>query len=321
MLELKDYLHAVLGISIQLEPISLDEQAGLPLFIRQMYVLYQAELFGRKIIFLQRKNIQSLTAQKLRKHGEIIEKALKLPVVFVLPFIESYNRKRLIQKQVAFVIPGKQLFIPQLLIDLKEFRQTIHKQQEKLLPAAQCLFLYHLLKENIKTYNLKAIAEKLHYAKMTITRAAKNLEEKDIATIEGKKEKRIIFGGDRKELWKKALPFLQSPVKKVYFLENLPQENFVYRASFSALSHYTDLAEGDKIYFAVSQQDFKMLKKKHIQIVPSGEADVHFEVWKYAPGVLAENRVVDPLSLYLSLKDRQDERVRKALHSLLDRVW
>ncbi|WP_456409076.1 MarR family transcriptional regulator [Caldithrix abyssi] len=321
MQELKDYLHTVLGISIQLKPISLDEQTDLPLFIRQMYALYQAELFGRQTILLERRNVEPITAYQLRKHSEMLEKTFNCPVVFVLPNIESYNRKRLIQKQVAFVIPGKQLFIPQLLIDLRDFRQSAQQQWEKLLPAAQCLFLYHLLKEPIETNNLKEIAEKLHYTKMTVTRAAKNLQEKGIATIEGKKEKRIIFGGEKKELWKKALPFLQSPVKKVYFLEHPPQEDFVYRASFSALSHYTNLADTDKAYFAVSQKDFETLKKKQIQIVHSNEADVHLEVWKYAPGVLAKGRVVDPLSLYLSLKNQQDERVQKALDTLLEKVW
>ena len=36
------------------------------------------------------------------------------------------------------------------------------------------------------------------------------------------------------------------------------------------------------------------------------------------PGNLAENRFVDPLSLYLSLIDNEDERVRKELKNSLD---
>ncbi|MHB2154248.1 hypothetical protein ACX8XN_07615 [Calditrichota bacterium GD2] len=39
----------------------------------------------------------------------------------------------------------------------------MHKQREKLFPAAQSLLLDHLLKENIVTYNPKAIADILHY--------------------------------------------------------------------------------------------------------------------------------------------------------------
>ncbi|NOX87542.1 MAG: MarR family transcriptional regulator [Calditrichaeota bacterium] len=318
----EQYLNEILGISVRLKPVPEREQTALPFFLKHLYTFKKGKLFGREIIFLEEKNDEHLTAAQLRKHSEIVEMAFNRPVVFILPAIESYNRKRLIQKQVAFVIPGKQLFIPQLLIDLREFQQTASKQREKFLPAAQCLFFYHLLKENLEPLNFKTIARKLGYTQMTVTRAAKVLERNGIATIKGTKEKYIVFGTDKKKLWEKALPLLQTPVKKVYFLEQPPQTNVVYRASFSALAHYTNLAEGNKKYFAVSQNDFGTLKmKKQIQVVPSSEADVHLEVWKYAPGVLTKDRVVDPLSLFLSLKNQEDERVQKALDALLEQVW
>ena len=143
----------------------------------------------------------------------MVEKAFNRPVVFVLPVLESYNRKRLIQKQVAFIIPGKQLFIPQLLIDLRDFRQPEQRHGEKFLPAAQCLLLFHLLKENTTGLNLKAIAEKIGYTQTTITRAARDLVEKNMINIEGTKEKKIVWQSDKKALWQKARPILQSPVK------------------------------------------------------------------------------------------------------------
>ena len=314
------YLHEITGTPVSLNRVPLKKGVDLPLFMKRLYAFKKGTLFGREIIFLEKTNGEHLTADQLRKHGEIVEKALNSPVVFILPFLEAYNRKRLIQKKVAFVVPGKQLFIPQLLIDLKEVRRPEQNHNGKLMPAAQCLLLFHLLKENIEPLNLKAVAEKLGYAQMTVTRAARMLEEKKLAVIEGARGKRIVFGQDKKALWQNALPLLQTPVKKVYFLEQPPQTDVTYHASFSALARYTDLAEGDKQYFAVSQKDFETLKKQ-IQIVPSNEADVHLEVWKYAPGVLAKDRFVDPLSLFLSLKDQEDERVQKALETLLEQVW
>jgi len=322
---IEHYLQEILSVKVRLTLASLKDNLkdnfDFPLFVKQLYTFWKGTLFGREIIFLEKKSTEHLTAKQLCKHAEMIEGIVNRPVVFILPSIEAYNRKRLIQKRVAFVIPGKQLFIPQLLIDLREFRQPAPQKKEKLLPAAQCLLFYHLLKENLEQFNLKTIAKKLGYTQMTVTRAVKVLEENNLAVIEGTKEKRIVFGQDKKALWQTALPLLQTPVKKVYFLEHLPQSDFVYRASFSALAYYTDLAEGETKYFAVSQHDFNTLKKKKkIQIVDSGEAQVHLQVWKYAPGILASAQNVDPLSLYLSLKDQEDERVQKALDALPEQV-
>ncbi len=323
MKEAEAYLKEILGLDVHIQSIALNRKANLPLFIRQLYAFYQVRLFGRKIIFLKKKNDEPKTADQLRKHARLVEQVFDCPIVFVLPFLEAYNRKRLIQKQVGFIVPGKQLFIPQLLIDLRDYRQTVPAKKEKLTPAAQCIFLYHLLKENIEAFSLKKVAKKLGYTQATVTRAVQVLVNKSIATkIAKNKEVRIVFDRNKKELWQKALPLLQTPVKNVYFLEHLPQVNSVYRASFSALAYYTDLSGGEINYFAVSQNGFNELKKKKkIQIVNSADAQINLQVWKYNPGVLADDQVVDPLSLYLSLKDQEDERVQKALDTLLEHVW
>ena len=46
------------------------------------------------------------------------------------------------------------------------------------------------------------------------------------------------------------------------------------------------------------------------------------EVWKYDPRILAEDGKVDMLSLYLSLRDTEDERVHKEVNQLIkERKW
>ena len=44
------------------------------------------------------------------------------------------------------------------------------------------------------------------------------------------------------------------------------------------------------------------------------------EIWKYAPELLAKDGVVDRLSLYLSLKDSEDERIQIELEHLIDNM-
>ena len=46
------------------------------------------------------------------------------------------------------------------------------------------------------------------------------------------------------------------------------------------------------------------------------------EVWKYDPALLSETGVVDKLSLYLLLKDYEDERVQIELDNMIkDIAW
>lgn len=323
MKETKEYLEEILGQEVVIEPLDPVEAKGFPLFMRQGYGFYQARLLGRDIILLTNNSEETATADHLKKHTRVVEKLMACPVVFVFSFLESYKRKRLIQKQIAFIVPGKQMFIPQLLIDLREFGQTVAVKKEKLLPAAQCILFYHLLIEDIESFPLKTVAQHTGYTRATVTRAVQSLVEKEIAVkVVENKEVKIRFHKKKKDLWQSALPVLQNPVKKTYFPEEPPHSDRVCIAGFSALARYTDLTENSRKYFAVAQKDFDILKKKEqIKVVSVNEHEICLEVWKYDPALLATNRTVDPLSLYLTLRDEKDERVEKELENMIDRIW
>ncbi|MCK7468892.1 MAG: hypothetical protein MZU91_12730 [Desulfosudis oleivorans] len=44
-----------------------------------------------------------------------------MPVVYVTRTLASYERKRLIEQKVPFLVPGNQLYLPDLGIDLREY--------------------------------------------------------------------------------------------------------------------------------------------------------------------------------------------------------
>jgi hypothetical protein len=44
------------------------------------------------------------------------------------------------------------------------------------------------------------------------------------------------------------------------------------------------------------------------------------EVWRYDPRLLSKTETVDKLSLYLSLKDNEDERVQIELENLMNEI-
>jgi hypothetical protein len=322
MKRLQKYIRDVLGIEVNIKPFPGNNLAVLPLFLRKMYDLQKTWLFEREIILIQQNKSENFTTDQYLKHVRQIEQTYNLPVILVLESIEAYNRKRLIEKKIAFIIPEKQMFIPQLLIDLKEFRNVSKKKRETILPAAQCLLFYHLLKENIQGMNFKTLSEKTNYTQMTITRAATDLAEREICQIEGRKDKQIRFNADSKAIWEKIQSFLQNPVKRKIYIKDQIDQNLMYRAGFSALSYYTNLASDADECFAIASTDYLNLKNSnHLESTNRIEGHVSIEIWKYAPGILVNNRIVDPLSLYLTMKEEKDERVELELEKMIEKLW
>jgi len=50
------------------------------------------------------------------------------------------------------------------------------------------------------------------------------------------------------------------------------------------------------------------------------EAGYELEVWSYSPGLFANGKIVDPFSLYLSLRDIKDERIESAMEKMMESV-
>ncbi|GAK61002.1 hypothetical protein U27_00900 [Candidatus Vecturithrix granuli] len=322
MNNLEQYIFDTLGIWVSVQGVDPQKLKNLPIYLRETYLIQTTRLFERDILFLQPRDHQRLTVQQYCKHIHVIEKAFSSPAVLLLESIEAYNRKRLIQKQLAFIIPGKQMFIPQLLVDLKEFRSVVQKKKEKIQPAAQCLLLFYILKEEVEKMSLKKIAEKLHYTPMTISRAVNDLAEKKLCHLEGIKDKRVIFDEKKEHLWDKSLPYLQNPIIKKVYLEEVSGQTPMYKAACSALSYYTNLTEDSLPWYAISKTDYSYLKRqKQIKVIHNVEGGVGLEIWKYAPGILAQNHIVDPLSLYLTFQEIKDERVEMELERMVANLW
>jgi hypothetical protein len=60
---------------------------------------------------------------------------------------------------------------------------------------------------------------------------------------------------------------------------------------------------------------------KKTNILMDADIQVQVELWKYDPGILGKNGIVDTLSLAMALKDNQDERVKEALDKTLNQIW
>ena len=322
MTKLQKYIKTVLGTEPEINRFPREHQKVLPFYLRELYEINIVRLLNKEVLFLEQTGTENLTIEQYRKQIEIIENAFKLPAVLIFEHLEPYQRKRLIEKQIAFIHTGKQMYIPRLFVDLREFREQNNNTSGKLIPAAQALLFFHLLNDNLTGMNFKAVAEKTNYAQMTITRAAKNLFENRLCEIEGIKEKKIIFNDYKQMLWEKSKPFLQNPIKRKKYFEGNIDENLIYTAGYPALAFYTNLSGGNETCFAISTIDYNYLfKNKKLNLIDKYSGAYILEVWKYPPALTANNNLVDPLSLYVIFKDDPDERVQMEIEILISKLW
>ena len=309
--------------------ITLRDYAGMkqvPSFLDQAYKIYESSIAARKCVFLITRNDTS-TPSQIAKHLHQVQMCDDAIVIFVSSTMNPHKRNRLVAQGVPFVVPGNQLYIPQLAMDLRErFRTGTSSQGDGLSSAAPAVLFHHLLRRNVQTRTLSGFARELGYTKMSISRAFDALVAAGLAeTGAHGRERHISFPQGRRQLFRNALPRLRSPVRARKFIrgDNLPDDfNAPLRlAGESALAKMTSLSAPDIETYAVSSRDWMTVSKNcAFQEVGQYEADLLIETWTYNPASLVDAGVVDPLSLYTQFHNHHDARVSKAAESLLENI-
>jgi DNA-binding MarR family transcriptional regulator len=249
-----------------------------------------------------------------------------LRCLFILDTVGAYERKRLIESKIPFLALGQQLYLPDLGLDLREQFSAPRRVNFKITPAAQVVVLAALLKrmDPWSEFTGASLAQQFCYTKMTMTRALDELRQLELVECEGERRfARHHFLVKGRELWEKARPFLRSPVKKRFYADEwFPGCDF--KAGESALEEMTMLAAPKRAIWAITSDEWKQIQKEPgLHIIPDVSKDLaraEFEIWHYAPRLLAENPLVDRLSLALSLESINDDRVQIAINELLGGV-
>jgi DNA-binding MarR family transcriptional regulator len=324
------YLNEVLGINATTNPIAKSNQGQLPMYITETFKLYNINLFNKELVFVELTNEEGLSILQIEKQLQQIHKQLNKIVVVVLKTIKSYNRKRLIEKQINFIVPGKQMYLPDLLIDLRESYPRVHAIKETLMPSSQMLIIYQILSGDliwkIQEHSFKEIAQKFGYTPMAITKAIDNLKSHRLIDVIGEKEKFIRFRYDKKALWEKIKKenLFVNPVIKTVFVDEKPKGLTLLKSNTSALSAFSDLNPSNQAYYAIEKAEFYTLHKNNELVNPNPvDGEYALEIWKYKPiNIVSNMTTVDPLSLYLSMQNNRDERIDMALDQILKTyIW
>jgi hypothetical protein len=327
----QEYFSNVLGLEIQIDLAEKKDLMDLPLYIRDSYLIYRTVLFDMSLVLLEPKVQEGIKISQISANMDLVLKRMGYPVVVLLNTCTALQRRRLIEKRINFIVPGTQLFLPELLMDLSE----VYKSQSRsgkgqlLRPSAQFLIIFHLLHSvsrfNLAEYNFKSVAAMTGYSPMSITLAAENLEKLGMIDIIGTKDKVMSFRYDKKDLWEQVLAsgLFRNPVRLKVFVDKKPEDIELMKCNISALSEYSELSPGAQEFYAIDNNDFQYLEESNVkENVNMDEGRFCLEVWRYNPrriwGDLSSNQsCVDPLSLYISLQDSKDERIEMALEQII----
>ena len=321
------YLSQVLGDDA-VRVTAKSKAVELPYFIQDTYEVLTVDLLGQAVTLACVKGRQLLAAQQIGQHAQRLHELLQNPVVVALCEITPGERKQLIQHSIAFVVPGKQLFAPQMGVILSErFGTPPHGEQAVASPATQALMIWFLNHRPVgQAWHPFEDAATLGYAGMTATRAIRELLQFDLFELEVRgRAKYLKLIGTRRELWEKAKPYLRTPVLRTLWTydRRILDANGARWAGESALAKMTMLNEPQQPVLAMTAESAQQAKQVGVFFEPREQADgVAVQVWRYMPDIQAKEKTVDLLSLWLSLRDNRDDRIQMALDEIEEKfLW
>ncbi len=324
-LRISRYLQDVLGFDAPAVE-ACPQASSLSYFLQDTFEFNQVELAGHRIVLAIHDAIPSLSLREVRVHLTRISEVLGCPVVYCLPTLASYERRNLIEQKVSFIVPGNQMYLPNLGIDLREhFRQGAQKDRKRLTPSTQALLIWQLLNRPTQDeWSPSVDAAALGYTPMTATRAIRELVDAELAEVVlVGRSKHLRLLEPREAVWNKAKDFMRSPVKRfVWVREKLVLKSSDIRlAGLSGLSERTMLSSPRELSFAITAEQWREALLQGAQEIPGPEEGAYqLEIWTYSPALVANSKTVDPLSLWLSLHDSNDDRVQMALDELQEQI-
>jgi hypothetical protein len=305
--------------ALQIEVIPKKElrRDGIPIDVWTCFEVGKTLYKDISFLLLKQTVEQTYTPKQLKYLADCTSKSFGMPVVFVFDEIPYYQRVRLFDKNVYFIVNNNYVFLPNLFINTK-VKDTAH--HSTLTATAQYLLLFHLQKMKLNGFTATEIAERTPLLYTTITRAITVLVDLGLCEIEkdALRFNRINFSLPNNELYDLANRYFINPIKSIYYCDDVKAPNLLL-SNISALSRYTMINDDEIVTYAIDTNYLKSHKNDFKNLNPI-EGNYRLEVWQYPPIATNEN-TVDKISLVLSLQDNDDPRIKKEVLSMIEKIW
>ena len=303
-------------------PVLWEDSKKLALILRENYAFYQLEIGGVSTLLMVDKKPSEKTPVAIKKQMESVREKCQWGIIYVCEAVSSFNRKRLIDQKIPFIVPGNQMYLPLMGVDFREYFRSISKKKTFVSPSTQAFILYVLYHREIQKFSPKEAAKNMGYSPMTMSRCFDELKSLGVGEhVTQGKDRFLSFHIRGKELWAQVKPFLKSPIKnKITIYGSIPEGGLL--AGNSALSFQSMVAESSIPTYAFSADAWRETQKKKSI---NGSKNIYqetaeIEIWSYNPHLFAKDNKIDPLSLILTMQEDNDERVQDALEKLVAKL-
>lgn len=251
----------------------------------------------------------------IQKHLHSIRTITNLPIVLYYKTTTRYRRKSLLDHRIPFIVEDGQFFLPFLGLHLKMIDSIPAKGIQTFTPSAQIAYLYFLYAKDALV-NATEFSNLMGWNVMTSSRALNALYDAKLLTYEvrGKTGRTKEYSRiAEREYFVLGRVLLRSPTKRVVYVRDVPDNTFV--AGLEALAdlsminppgHKVRATYGDYHGEIVTNDD--QIKDENL---------VELQIWEYDPKLFTKTHIVDPVSLYASLQEEQEERIKQALAEVI----
>lgn len=313
------------GINIELE--EMDLQLPIAFALRYDICVATFELKELRVLLIKEKRRGSI--ESFITQCEKISQLVGLPYCLLFTEISNETQKLLLKARIPFLDYKGNMFLPELGLILKKKAVLLNELKQNLSPSEQAILIYLLLNQE-KSIQVKAIEKITGVSIPSIYRILKKFVEKNwiISSYN-----QYQFAKTRVEIYKEALPLMKNPMTKRYFIQEEILQNSVYQYNIAnqlmisgipALSKFTMLDSFENVY-AISDKKFREMNKLTDDLIHSlFEQKIlnhsELQIWKYQPFSLDCSSTVDPISLFLSLKNEHDPRVEIERNTLENNI-
>lgn len=308
-------------INVSVEKIALT----LPISFEKRYQYAKMKFHKESFLLIKEKRRGSLNS--FVTQARTMGRKASMDVILVFSKLSDNEKKQLLQARVPFVDFKGNLFFPPLGLALNANDDV--EVFKELTPSEQLTWIAFLLTKGQKVVDVDLLSQITGLPNSTIYRCLRTFKTLNWLN---KPNKLYTYTASKKELFLKSESFLFNPIKKRLLLSDFDlnkiqsDSRLLYGGTY-ALSYLTFLAESDEnSSYVISQRQFNKLSLPLSQHILEGKV---LEIWRYSPFVsefwndfkeTQDRQFVDPISLYLTLKDDDDPRVEEEVEALKNNI-
>ncbi len=318
--ELNRYVEETLGGLIEWRPGGAIP--GLSQHFKLSFEISKGRLLGTDCLFLLGDRAKEFPVPVLERQLATLKERTQFPLVLVFDQLPGRTAERLVKRRISFVVVGRQLYLPFLLAHLRKEPTRSHSvpDSKPLSPAAESILVGQLLGARFQSKIGAEVAKVLKHSVMTASKAIRELEERGLCQLQIVGRRKLLSFEERAVLWESAKKILRNPVQSIKYLDTKPNVPWAL-AGLSALSKQSLLAEDRQQTIAIYRRDiFQSKNPNSLQSLDSESSSYKIEVWNRKPWLFSNDKTIDPISLYLTLRSEPDERVQTELAGVMKRI-